>query len=54
MGYHTTDPKIRTQGAERVRSRIAMKHGDRSLELSNAQRTAERDVELYPGLGPSW
>jgi hypothetical protein len=53
-GYHATDPKIRTQGAERVRSRIAMKNGDGSLELSNALRTAERDTELYPGSGPSW
>jgi hypothetical protein len=53
-GYHTTDPKIRTQGAEHVRSRIATKHGDRSLELSNALRTIERDTELYPGSGPSW
>jgi hypothetical protein len=31
-GYHATDPKIRTQGAERGRSWIATKHGDRSLE----------------------
>jgi hypothetical protein len=31
-GYHTTDPKIRTQGDVRVRSWIAMKHGDGSLE----------------------
>jgi hypothetical protein len=53
-GHHATDPKIRTQGAERVRSRIATKHGGRSLELSNALRTAERDAELYPGSGPSW
>jgi hypothetical protein len=53
-GYHATDPKIRTQGAECERSWIATKHGDRSLESSNAQRTAERDTELYPGLGPSW
>jgi hypothetical protein len=53
-GYHATDPKIRTQGAERVRSRIATKHGDGSLELSNALRTAERDAEFYPGSGPSW
>jgi hypothetical protein len=53
-GYYATDPKIRTQGAERVRSRIATKHGDGSLELSNALRTAERDAELYPGSGPSW
>jgi hypothetical protein len=53
-GYHTTDPKIRTQGAERVRSRIAMKHSDGSLESSNALCTAERDAELYPGSGPLW
>jgi hypothetical protein len=53
-GYHAMDPKIRTQGAEHVRSRIAMKHGDGSLELSNALRTVERDAELYPGSGPSW
>jgi hypothetical protein len=53
-GYHTTDPKIRTQGAKHVRSRIATKHGDGSLESSNAQHTAERDAELYPGSGPSW
>jgi hypothetical protein len=53
-GYHATDPKIRTQGAERVRSRIATKYGDGSLESSNALHTAERDAELYPGSGPSW
>jgi hypothetical protein len=53
-GYHATDPKIRMQGAERVRSRNATKHGDGSLELSNALRTAKRDAELYPGSGPSW
>jgi hypothetical protein len=53
-GYHATDPKIRTQGAERGRSWIATKHGDGSLESSNAQHTAERDAELYPGSGPSW
>jgi hypothetical protein len=53
-GYHATDPRIRTQGAERGRSWIATKHGDGSLESSNALRTAERDAELYPGLGPSW
>jgi hypothetical protein len=53
-GYHATDPKIRTQGAERLRSRIATKHGDGSLESSNALRTAERDAELYPGSGPLW
>jgi hypothetical protein len=53
-GYHAMDPKIRTQGAKRGRSWIATKHGDGSLELSNTQRTAERDAELYPGSGPSW
>jgi hypothetical protein len=37
-GYHTTDPKIRTQGAVHVRSWIATKHGDGSLEMS--ERTA--------------
>jgi hypothetical protein len=53
-GYHATDPKIRTQGAELARSRIATKHGDGSLESTNALRTAEREAELYPGSGPSW
>jgi hypothetical protein len=53
-GYHATDPKIQMQGAERGRSWIATKHGDGSLESSNAQRTAERDAELYPGSGTSW
>jgi hypothetical protein len=52
-GYHATDPKIRTQGAECGRW-IATKHGDGSLESSNAQHTTERDAELYPGSGPSW
>jgi hypothetical protein len=54
MGYHAEDPKIRTQGAEHGRSWIITKHGDGSLESSNAQCTAERDAELYPGSGPSW
>jgi hypothetical protein len=54
MGYHATDPKIRTQGAEHGRSWIATKHGDRSLESLNAQHTTEGDAELYPGSGPSW
>jgi hypothetical protein len=54
MGYHAMDPKIRMQGAERGRSWIATKHDDGSLESSNAQRTAERDAELYPGSGPPW
>jgi hypothetical protein len=54
MGYHTTNPKIRMQGAKRGRSWIATKHGDRSLESSNAQCTTKRDTELYLGSGPSW
>jgi hypothetical protein len=41
------DPKIRTQGAERGRSWIATKHGDGSLEMSNAQRTAERETPNF-------
>jgi hypothetical protein len=53
-GYHAMDPKIRTQGAERGRSWITTKHGDGSLKSLNAQRTTERDAELYPGSGPSW
>jgi hypothetical protein len=53
-GYHATDPKIRTQGAEHGRSWIATKHGDGSLESSNAPHTAERDAEPYPGSGPLW
>jgi hypothetical protein len=53
-GYHAMDPKIRTQGAEHGRSWIATKHGDGSLEMSNAPRTAERDTEPYTGSGPSW
>jgi hypothetical protein len=52
-GYHAMNPKIQTQGAERGRSWIATKHGDGSLESLNAQRTAERDAELYPGSRPS-
>jgi hypothetical protein len=47
MGYHATDQKIRTQGAERGRSWIATKHGDGSLETSNAQRTAERETPSF-------
>jgi hypothetical protein len=46
-GYHATDPKIRTQGAERGRSWIATKYGDGSLETSNAQRTAERETPSF-------
>jgi hypothetical protein len=53
-GYHAMDPNIRMQGVEHGRSWITTKHGEGSLELSNAQHTAERDAELYPGSGPSW
>jgi hypothetical protein len=53
-GYHATDPKIRTQGAECGRSWIATKHGNGSLESLNAPRTTEGDTKLYPGSGPSW
>jgi hypothetical protein len=41
------DPKIQTQGAERGRSWIATKHGDRSLETSNAQHTSERETPSF-------
>jgi hypothetical protein len=41
------DPRIRTQGAERGRSYIAMKHGGGSLESSNALRTAERETPSF-------
>jgi hypothetical protein len=47
MGYHATDPKIRMQGAEHGRSWIATKHGDGSLETSNAQHTAERETPSF-------
>jgi hypothetical protein len=46
-GYHATDPKIRTQEAERGRSWIATKHGDGSLETSNAQCTTERETPSF-------
>jgi hypothetical protein len=53
-GVPRDGPKDSNAGAERGRSWIATKHGDGSLESSNAQRTAERDTELYPSSGPSW
>jgi hypothetical protein len=46
-GYHTTDPKIRTQGAECGRSWIATKHGDGSLKTSNAPCTVERETPSF-------
>jgi hypothetical protein len=53
-GYHTTDPKIRTQGAVRVRSRSRRNTATEASRRRRAQRTTERDTELYPGSGPSW
>jgi hypothetical protein len=47
MGYHAMDPKIQTQGVEHGRSLIATKHGDGSLETSNAQRIAERETPSF-------
>jgi hypothetical protein len=41
-----TDPKIQTQGAERGRSWIATKHGDGSLEMSNAH-TLQRETPSF-------
>jgi hypothetical protein len=52
-GYHATDPKIRTQGAERGRSWIATKHGDESLEcrMRNAlQRERDRALPRFRAL----
>jgi hypothetical protein len=46
-GYHTTDPKIRTQGVVRMRSWIATKHGDGSLEMpENTTHCRERHRAL--------
>jgi hypothetical protein len=53
-GYHATDPKIRTQGAERMRSRIATKHGDGSLECRTPDALQRERHRAYPGSGPSW
>jgi hypothetical protein len=53
-GVPRDGPKDSNAGAERVRSWITMKHGDGSLESPNTLPTAEKDTELYPGLGPSW
>jgi hypothetical protein len=52
-GYHATDPRIRTQGAEHVRSWIAMKHGDGSLDCRtrNAlQRERDRALPRFRAL----
>jgi hypothetical protein len=53
MGYHTMDPRIRTQGAIRVRSRSQWNTVMEASRRQRAQRTIERDTELYPGSGPS-
>jgi hypothetical protein len=45
-GYHATDPKIRTQEAERVRPWIATKHGDGRLDVERATHCRERDRAL--------
>jgi hypothetical protein len=54
MGYHTTDPKIRTQGTVRVISRSRRNTTMEDSRRRRAQRTTERDTELYPGSWPSW
>jgi hypothetical protein len=43
-GIPRDGPKDSNTGAERGRSWIATKHGDGSLETSNAQHTAERET----------
>jgi hypothetical protein len=53
-GYHMMDPKIRTQGAVRVRSRLQRNTATEASRRRKAQHIIERDTELYPGLGPSW
>jgi hypothetical protein len=52
MGYHMTDPNIRTQGAVRMRSRSQRNMATEASRHRRAQRTIERDTELYPGSGP--
>jgi hypothetical protein len=47
--YHTTDPKIRTQGAVHVRSWIATKHSDGSLETPEST-THRRERERHRAL----
>jgi hypothetical protein len=42
MGYHATDPRIQTQAAERVRSWIATKHDDGSLDCQ-MRNTLQRE-----------
>jgi hypothetical protein len=46
------DPKIRTQGAEHGRSWIAMKHGDGSLETSNAHALQRETPSFTQVQGP--
>jgi hypothetical protein len=52
--YHTMDPKIRMQGAVRVRSISQRNTATKASRHRRAQRTTERVTELYPGSGPSW
>jgi hypothetical protein len=51
--YHMKDPKIRTQGAIRVRSRLQRNTTMEDSRRRRAQRTTERDTDFYPGSGPS-
>jgi hypothetical protein len=51
-GYHMTDPKIRTQGAEHGRSWIATKHSDGSLETSNAHALQRETLSFTQVQGP--
>jgi hypothetical protein len=46
MGYHATDPKDSNAGAERVRSWIATKHGDGSLEC-RTRYTLQRETPSF-------
>jgi hypothetical protein len=54
MGYHTMDPKIRTQEAVRVKLRSQRNTAMEASRCRRGQHTAERDTEHYPGSGPSW
>jgi hypothetical protein len=47
-GYHTTDQKIRTQGAVRVRSR------SQRNTVMGASRCRRAQTKIYLGSGPSW
>jgi hypothetical protein len=47
-GYHTTDPKIQTQGAVCMRSWIAAKHGDGSLETPESTTHCRERHQALP------